>query len=266
MPETPQLGFPVPLLGMRPHRLPVLFDDGELLVLAKPQGVLVQPDAWNPRLPVLIEAIRHQAAQAKPEFVRCGIGTEGLWAVTDLDPELYGPVIFSRSRERAESLRNALGSGEFGFQFTFLCRTPAPDARLICDLPLARHSRSPRMVVSHTTGKKCQTRFARSHAVGPYACFLADSSYPRRHQILIHAMESGLAVLGDAQYARQRPLMLSSMKRTYTAKRDAEERPLYEGPACYLSLIKLPDGHRLAAPVPPRWNGLVKQLDLHGQG
>ena len=94
MDKTIPLGFPVPLLGMQPVRLPVLFDDGELLALAKPAGVLVQSDPWYANLPELVEAIRFQAHDGKPEFQRLNIGPEGLWAVTDLDPECYGPVLF----------------------------------------------------------------------------------------------------------------------------------------------------------------------------
>ena len=42
MDKLPHLGFPVPLLGLQPQRLPILFDDGTLIALAKPLDVLVQ--------------------------------------------------------------------------------------------------------------------------------------------------------------------------------------------------------------------------------
>ena len=261
-----QLGFPVPLLGMRPQRLDILLDDGELLVLAKPQGILVQADSWYPRLPVLIEAIRHQAAGQKPEFVRRNIGEAGLWAVTDLDPELHGPVLFTRTRERAEELRNALGSGNFRFTFTFLTRTTIGETERTCDLPLARHSRLPRMLVSHTTGKRCQTRFELREELGPFHYCTAETVFPRRHQILLHALETGLPVLGDTLYARQRPLFLSGMKRDYSPKKDSEERPLYDGPACFLSELRIPGGLSIEVPKPPRWTGLIRQLERHGRG
>ncbi len=251
---------------MEPHRLDILHDDGELLVLAKPQGVLVQADSWYPRLPVLIEALRHQAAQEKPEFVRRNIGPDGLWAVTDVDPELYGPVLLTRTRERAEELRNALGSGVFMFTYTFLAKVVTPEAEQSCELPLARHSRLPRMLVSHATGKKCQTRFAVGESIGPFHYCTAATPFPRRHQILLHAAESGLPVLGDSLYARQKPLLLSSMKRDYSPKKDLEERPLYDGPACFLSRLVLPDGIAVDTPEPPRWNGLTRQLERHGRG
>jgi 23S rRNA-/tRNA-specific pseudouridylate synthase len=153
MESSSQLGFPAPLLGMRPVRLPVLFDDGRRIVLAKPVGVLVQEDGWFRKLPVLVEAIRHQSRQGKQEFQRLGIGEEGLWAVTDLDPELHGPVLFSRDREDAEALRSAVGSGAFEFSYLLLTRGHVTEESLTCDLPVARHRQLPRILVSHTKGK-----------------------------------------------------------------------------------------------------------------
>lgn len=258
-----QLGFPTPLLGMRPVRLPVLLDDGEVLALAKPQGVLVQQDSWYPRLPVLIEAIRHQAAGGKPEFLRAGIGAEGLWAVTDLDPELQGPVLFSRIREQADELRNACGSGAFLFSFLLVSKGLRPDPVIECELPLSRHSHLPRILVSHTSGKKAHTTFTLQGQAGGFYLWSATTAFPRRHQVLLHALECGLPVLGDPIYAKDPAILLSRFKRDYTQKRDIEERPLYDGPACFLQQIQLPDGRQVAFTTPPGWTGLLGQLGKH---
>ena len=141
MSKLPHLGFPAPLLGMESIRLPVLMDSGDCLVLTKPRGVLVQADIWYPRCPVLVEAIRHQASEAKPEFSRLNIGPEGLWAVHDLDPEFWGPVLFARGREQGDALRSACGSAAFEFTFLFLSKS-SQQTSIECDLPIARHRMS----------------------------------------------------------------------------------------------------------------------------
>ncbi|MEX0324771.1 MAG: hypothetical protein AB3N33_01650 [Puniceicoccaceae bacterium] len=260
---VPQLGFPVPLLGMQPVRLPVLYDDGQLLALAKPVGVLVQEDGWYPRLPVLVEAIRHQSRQGKGEFQRMGIGEEGLWAVTDLDPECHGPVLFARDRDRAEDLRSSLGSGHFTFTFSFLTRGKMADVTLECTLPISRHRHQPRVLVSHTTGKRSSTCFQLEGPVAGCREWTARIAYPRRHQVLLHAIESGLPVLGDERYARDPLPLLSKIKRGYQPKADLEERPLYDGPAYYLKKLDLGNGTVVNCPLPPRWNGLCRQLEKH---
>ena len=260
MSKPTHLGFPYPLLGMESMRLPILFDDGDRIVIEKPQGVLVQQDGWYPRLPVLVEAIRYQAAVGKPDLGKLGIGEDGLWAVTDLDPECHGPVLFARTREAADELRNALGSGSFTFIFQLLAEAGQETESRECDLPLARHGRLPRMLVSHTTGKKASTVFHAAGRAGRYTCFEARTAFPRRHQILLHAAESGLPVLGDRLYARSHPLLLSRFKRDYRPRKDREERPLYDGPAYFLRELDLGEGARIEAPFPPKWEALVKQL------
>lgn len=256
------LGFPPPLLGMEPVRLPVFHCDSSLMVLGKPAGVLVQQDSWYPRLPVLVEAIRYQAEQGKPEFQRAGIGPDGLWAVSDLDPELPGPVVFCFDRDERDRLKNALGSGSFLFRFTFLSAGRVEMDELECDLPLARHTSGNRVIVSHSTGKQCRTRFLRSASVGNLFQWVAESGFPRRHQVLVHAMESGLPVLGDELYAGSSPLLLSSLKSGYRPSRFREERPLYPGPACFLREIQFPDKTSpLVVPPPAKWRALLNQLN-----
>jgi 23S rRNA-/tRNA-specific pseudouridylate synthase len=265
MKKLPHLGFPAPLLGPKPIRLPVLHDDGEIMALAKPPGVLVQQDAWYPRLPVLIEAIRYQAAQSKPEFVKMGIGQAGLWAVTDLDAECAGPLLSTRSREIAEDLRNQYGSGAFTFTFEFITPSTPDEDQMKCELPLSRHERLPRMLVSHTTGKVAQTEFSVEGRVGAYFLCSAVIRFPRRHQVLLHACESGLPVLGDRTYAKSNPIMLSHLKRDYHFRRDQDERPLYDGPAYYLKSLKISEDCTISMSEPPRWQGLVKQLQKYSQ-
>lgn len=254
------LGFPAPLLGVEPVRLPVLHDDGEMLVLAKPSGILVQQDSWYPRLPVLIEAIRYQAAEGKPEFAKMEIGPAGLWAVTDLDPECAGPVLLTRSREAGEELKNQYGSGNFTFTFEILTQSNPTTDSIDCDLPISRHGRLSRMLVSHTTGKVSKTTFTDAERVGSYTLCQAKTNYPRRHQVLLHALESGLPVLGDRTYARSSPVMLSRIKRDYQLRRDRDERPLYPSPAYYLKELKIGPDCLISMPPPLRWPGLIKQL------
>lgn len=262
--STNYLGFPAPLLGPSAVRLPILFDEGDLVAIQKPIGVVVQQDPWYVKRPSLIEAIRYQAMQGKPEFERRGIGADGLWAVTDLDAECQGPVLFCRSRERAELLRNAVGSGAFEFTFIVLAKGATDAEEITCDLPLARHSRRAHMLVSHTTGKKAQTVYRRVGTLGHYTCLEARTPFARRHQVLLHALESGLPVLGDGIYAGSKEIYLSSLKKDYRPRRQDSERPLYPGPAYYLKSIKVPEVGVIEGEEPRQWVALFKQLSRHG--
>ena len=263
MTNVTHLGFPAPLLGSEAVRLPVLFDDGERLALLKPAGVLVQSDSWYPWYPVLVEAIRYQAGQSKPEMQRLNISPGGLWAVTNLDPDCQGPVLFARQREVAEEMRNVLGSEAYRFTFAFLSKGTHPEEAFDCRLPIARHAHVRKMLVSHTSGKKAVTHFRKIGTIGSLTEWEATTPYPRHHQIPLHASEAGIPVVGDPLYAKDTPVLLSRFKRNYSSKRDNEERPLYDGPACYLKEIRLENGLAIRLEDPPRWKGLLKQLEKH---
>ena len=168
MTDLPHIGFPAPLLGYEAVRLPILFHEGNILALMKPAGILVQADSWYPKLPVLVEAIRYQCQQEKPELMRMGISSSGLWAVTDLDPDCSGPVLFSSDRGTAEKLKNRHGSQSFGFDFELISTVNHQAIAMRCDLPMSRHREKPCMLVSHTTGKKCVTEFSREQPVGRF--------------------------------------------------------------------------------------------------
>lgn len=265
-PRAEALGFPVPLLGMRPMRLSVVMDDGVCLALDKPSGVLVFPDPWYGRTPVLVEAIRHQARAGKPELVRAGVGVDGLWAVHDLDPEAAGPVLFCRDRDLGERLRNDVGSNLFQFEFEFLTRANEEADALLCELPIARHASESRMLVTHKSGKLAQTEFCRQQRLGKYELWTARIALPRRHQVLIHAHESGLPVVGDRLYSRVRAPLLSQLKRDYRSKRNEDEVPLFAGPAYRLARVVLPDGRVVEAPAAKPWQGLIKRLERYAKG
>jgi len=260
MPQTTHIGFPPPLLGHQPQRLPVCYDDGEVLAIVKPIDVLVTQDNWYPNLPTLVAAIAYQAGQDKPELKSLGVDREGLWAVTDLDPEVAGPVVFCRSREKADALRNDLGSHQFRFTYLLVTDKQPADASLFCDLPLARHVRQKRMLVSHTSGKRCETHF---HQVGTisrrFSLWQAETSYNRLHQVRLHAFEVGLRVVGDMLYSQSPLPFLSRIKKDFRPSRKREERPLLDGPAAALTTIDLPDGSRIAIDPPAKLASFIRQ-------
>lgn len=262
-PESVQIdaiGFPPPLLGSEALRLPVCFDDGDLLAVVKPIGVLVQADPWFPRLPMLVEAIRYQAAQGKPELKRGGVGPDGLWAISDLDPHCHGPVLFARTRATADALRNELGSAKLEFQFELLVRDSQAEPEFVCDLPLARHREDARVLVSNKTGKRTTTTFKQLDSFGRYSLWSASCTLPRRHQILVHALESGIPIVGDHHYGRSQLLMLSNIKRSYQPRTDRPERPLYAGPVYRLAAICAGSDLSVNAPPDSKWKAMLTQI------
>lgn len=262
--HSKHIGFPPPLLGMEPARLPVIADDGDLLALAKPPQVLVLPDNWYPRIPVLVESIRYQAEQGKRELQRLGVPESGLHAVFAMDPDVTGVVVLTRRAETGEALRNDLGSSLCRFRFHLVAEQAPDTEETFCELPLARHYSQPRMVVSNRTGKKSWTRFRRLDRIGRFTLWEAETDLPRPHQVCIHAAECGIRVLGDPLYAASEPLYLSMIKRGYRAsKRDEEETPIHPFAAVHLLEWQHRDEAAITCEPPKTFVALLRQLRRH---
>lgn len=264
------IGFPAPLLGEHPVRLPVLWRSprNRLIVLEKPPGVAVLPDNWYGRCPVLAHALNHQIARGKPELRRMGMERE-LFAVHGLDPEVAGPVLFTDDAEELDDLRNALGSGIWRFRFRLVATGGGNAENLQCALPLARHREEAKMVVSHTTGKSTRTLFHRIASIGgAFAEWEAETDYARLHQVFVHARECGLRVVGDSRYAGAQPLSLADLKRNYRPSRRHEDAPpLYPGPMVRLGALRFgvsaDSAREVDAPAPRKWNSAIRLLREH---
>ena len=269
--QTPtHIGFPKPLLGEQPVRLPIYWNSELGFALEKPSGVQVITDNWYPRVPVLTEALNYQASQEKGELQRLGVARSGAKAIFQCEPDLAGLALFAKDPATADFWTNAYGSYEFEIKVHLLVvRAPADLETCECDLPLARHGQEKEVLVSHRTGKKTLTRFQRLQSRGKYSIWEATVDYLRIHQIQLHAYEVGLPIVGEMQYARESEVYFSQLKRSYVPKGNDPERPIHAGPAMFISTltIPLPSGEKVTIqrPAPKHFTVLLKALARHGR-
>jgi 23S rRNA-/tRNA-specific pseudouridylate synthase len=276
---TVYVGFPPPLLGATPVRLEVLHVEEGFLALNKPSGIAAAHHPWYPRTPDVSASLQYQLVREKPELLRLGLlPGQPLQTVYNADPSASGVACFTWGQEAPERWRNAFGSSLLSFEFCFVAEGNATSDTFTCDLPLAPHFHEPRMVVSHQTGKKTTTHFRQLERFGRYSLWEATCDYLRLDQILLHALESGLTILGESKYTQSAPLYLSSLKgRRYRGNTEKEE-PLYAFPAIHLQRLRLPaessgsgdsessntppesDSRILEASLPSRMQNLIKQL------
>lgn len=263
------IGFPPPLLGERPLRMPVLYSGDGLLAVDRPAGITGAAHSWYPHLPDLMEAINTQARSGKPELARLGVGE--VKPVVMTDAECAGVTLYASGDQALEFYRNQYGSGQMTLRFVLLAHAQAGEDVRVCDLPLARHrGGQPRMVVSHTTGKQARTEFRMTENIGAYSLWEASTAFARMHQVRIHALESGLGVVGDTDYSREPPVFLSRIKPGYAVRKSRagdEERPLYPCPAMYLQSVELEtqtgESLRIAGEAPTKFEVMLKHLRRH---
>lgn len=248
------IGFPPPLLGDVPLRLPIIAETGEWIALEKPAGVGLREYPWDSGVVNLDAALNRQLQESKPELVRRGASLFG--SAYYLDPVISGVALFAKNRETLGALRNSFGSHGFTFRFLFVARAQSGlpvGATATIDAALLAHNTKPKMIPSSAKGKKSCTHFRLLEASpSGWALWEATADFLRPHQIRAHAAVLGVSVLGDVLYEGPDAPLLSDL---LPGKRGPGTKyPVFEGPALHLAQVcfSVEDRHFEIGAAPPR--------------
>ena len=196
-------------------RLPILFEDADLLVLDKPAGLVVHPAPGN-QDGTLVNALLAHCGDTLP-----GIGGEKRPGIVHrLDKNTSGVMVVAKSDTAMAALSTAFATRDLERSYLALCwGVPAPSAGQI-EGAIGRDPRDrKRMAVVVRGGKAAlthyQVRQAWRAAVGLLECRLATG---RTHQIRVHLATSGHPIVGDPVYLRRVP---AAAKRLAPDLRDA---------------------------------------------
>lgn len=265
--KTDFISFPPGYLGSRPEKYPLIANTDRFFAVNKPAGLACFQHEWSLGKPDLSMALRRELLNEKPQLKKLGI--EGLFRAYNLDPELSGALVFAKNEENEELLKNAVGSFQVSFRFHLLVKAETEDREFVCDLPLAKHFHAKRMIVSHTTGKKCETHFRYLRSFGQYQLWEAETNVLRAHQVRVHAVERGLNIVGEDFYAEGDEIYLSRIKRDYMRGK-GREKPVYDSLCVHLVEVefRIPDLplDPVLAPLPSRFETLLKRLDEYRGG
>jgi RluA family pseudouridine synthase len=209
---------------LRTQRAGVLHEDGALLVISKPAGLLVIPDRYDRSIPNL-----HDLLTADGESV---------WVVHRLDRDTSGVIAFARTAEAHADLNAQFEGRDVRKRYLALCRGSHEAESGTIDLPLAPHSRiDGRMVVDRHRGKESVTDFKINERFAGYALVEAAPKTGRTHQIRVHLAEAGLPIVADPFYGDREAFRLSAIKKGY--REGAEpEKPLLARTALHAASIE----------------------------
>jgi 23S rRNA-/tRNA-specific pseudouridylate synthase len=131
----------------------------------------------------------------------------------------------------------------------------------VCDLPLVPNGNKKHMtIIDKYRGKESVTHFSLISGAGNYSVLEVKPETGRIHQIRVHAAALGHPVVCDNLYGKEKPVMLSSIKRGWRGD-PLEERPILARLGLHSLEIKLPDGQVFTAPLARDMSALVKQME-----
>lgn len=177
---------------------PIRWQDDDLLVLAKPAGLVVHPGAGHPA-GTLVDAL---AAAGIPLAPRGGEGRAGI--VHRLDRDTSGLMVVACSDRAHAALVESLRRRDVDRRYLALVAGRLPSATGRVDAPIGRDPRDRQRFAAVEEGKPAVTHWqvrAESEVAG-LACSLVECRLEtgRTHQIRVHLSFAGTPVVGDRRY------------------------------------------------------------------
>jgi tRNA pseudouridine32 synthase/23S rRNA pseudouridine746 synthase len=173
-----------------PVDVPVLYSDDALIVVDKPAGLLAVPGRGEERQDCVAARIQAQFADAR--------------TVHRLDQATSGLMILARGATVHRALSAAFERRQVGKRYVAVVTGLLAEDQGCIDLPLAADwPNRPRQRIDHERGKDSLTRWRvleRDAARGTTRLELEPLT-GRSHQLRVHLLAIGHAIVGDALYA-----------------------------------------------------------------
>ena len=186
----PQVAGPSP--RAQHMTLKIAYEDGDLIVIDKPVGLVVHPGAGQPDRTLMNGLLAHAPSLA-------GVPRAGI--VHRLDKDTSGLLVVAKTVAAQASLVEQLASRTMRRTYLALVQGDPPASGVI-DAPVGRDPRArTRMAVTHR-GKESRTSYRVVERFGAAALVECRLDTGRTHQIRVHFQHIRHPLIGDTVYRR----------------------------------------------------------------
>lgn len=231
-------------MTLEPEEIPldILYEDESVLVLNKPQGLVVHPAVGNWTGTLVQGLLFYLNRQPEEKDIRPGI-------VHRLDKDTSGVIITAKNSEVQESLSEQFRNRDTHKVYLAVLKGRPPKMSGTVEGYIARDPHNRKRFTTHQSkGKWSVSHYRVKKIWRGYSLVEIEIETGRTHQIRVHMQSLGCPVLGDSIYGRKEAhfsdtgLMLHSWKLSITL-------PGHEEP------------QEFSTPVPERFETLIQILD-----
>lgn len=236
-------------------RLEIVFEDGDLLVLDKPAGLVIHPAAGNPR-GTLVNALLHHCRDLS------GIGgVERPGIVHRLDKDTTGLMVVAKTDRAHLALSIAFRQRRVEKTYLAICYGLPAEADGVIDAPIRRHPSDRQRMAVARDGRGARTLYHLEERFADTALLSCRLVTGRTHQIRVHLAHIGHALVGDPVYSgRQwrnlRQAAVQAACRSFPRQALHAWRLGFVHPVTQAEL-------RFEAPPPPDMADLIETLRQH---
>jgi 23S rRNA pseudouridine1911/1915/1917 synthase len=191
---------PVEEVELVPQHMPltIVYEDGDLVVVDKPAGLVVHPAAGHPRGTLLNALLARYPDLALGEEKRPGI-------VHRLDKDTSGLMVVARNSDAREHLQAQFKAREVLKVYLTLVEGVVEPGQGVIEASIGRDSRErKRMAVVRTGGRRAVTEFRVLERLGEYTLLETRPRTGRTHQVRVHLTFLGHPVVGDGVYGHRK--------------------------------------------------------------
>ena len=185
-------------VDLKPQEIPieVVYEDGDIIVVNKPKGLVVHPANGNPD-GTLVNAIMAMCKESLS-----GIGGElrpGI--VHRLDKDTSGLLIVAKNDKAHINMSNQIKDRQVKKIYIALVRGTVPEDEATIDMPIGRSTKDRKKMAVVKDGKQAITHFKVLKRYPKYTLLEVKIDTGRTHQIRVHMAEIGHPVIGDMIYS-----------------------------------------------------------------
>jgi 23S rRNA pseudouridine1911/1915/1917 synthase len=229
--------------------LDIIFQDGDLLVINKPAGMVVHPAAGN-RTGTLLNALLHHAPELA-QLPRAGI-------VHRLDKDTSGLLVVARTLEAHKRLVAALAARAIEREYeAIVCGVMTAGGRI--EAPIGRHPTQRTRMAVREQGKAAVSHYRVLERFRAHSRVQVRLESGRTHQIRVHMAHIHHPLVGDPAYGGRLRLPPGCGAALVEALRGFRRQALH---ARRLALDHPASGKAMAwtAPLPPDMDALLAAL------
>ncbi|EJN93736.1 RluA family pseudouridine synthase [Streptococcus ratti] len=190
------------ILDCPPQDLPldIIYEDADVAVVNKPQGMVVHPSAGHPSGTLVNALLFH----IKDLSTINGVVRPGI--VHRIDKDTSGLLMIAKNDRAHQFLADELKEKKSLRQYLAIVHGNLPNDRGVIEAPIGRSDKDRKKQAVTAKGKPALTHFQVVEHLGDYTLVKLTLETGRTHQIRVHMAYIGHPLAGDPLYAPKKTL------------------------------------------------------------